>query len=221
MFTKIAKTFLLNSVFRWLLFLTVMILNFIAYFQDPIRMSDSECLFGIPCKWVAFIAGILVFFLDALTFIGLWLTIPFSKILPNFWFIPLIIIGFGIITQGTIDSNIYKRFDAQGQENFNPAPDYLWSKNKRVILYTTILIIDLLIFIQFYIASGVTTTTTNTIKTGFHYLILDRFGGFNKNKIEFIASWLGVGGFIADNIALSFQKNYEACTYNQPLSWNY
>ena len=219
MITKLAKNFLLNNTFRWLLFLTVMILNFIAYFQDPIRMSESICLFGLPCKWFAFLAGILVFFLDCLTFISLWLTIPFTDKLPNLWFIPIILLGFAIITQITIDSNIYKRFDAQGQENFNPAPDYLWSKNKRVILYTAILIIDLLIFIQFYIASG--TTTTSSIKTGFHYLILDRFGGYSKNKIEFLASWLGVGGFIADNIALNLQKNYEACKFEQPISWNY
>lgn len=220
MITKIVKTFLLNNVFRWLLFLTVMTLNFIAFFQDPIRMSDSKC-FGLSCRWFSFLAGMGTFFLDILTFIGLWLTIPFTGALPDLWFIPLIFIGFAIIVQGTIDSKIYFRYDAQGNETFNPPPNYLWSKRRRIILYTAILIIDMIIFIQFYIQSGITSSSTNTVQTGLHYLILDRFGSYDKNKIAFIVSWLGIGGFIADNIALSYVKNYEACAYDHPVSWNY
>ena len=212
------KTFLLNPILRWLLFLTVMLLNFTAYYQDPIRMAESYC-FGIPCKWFSFTTGMGTFFLDLLTFISLWLTIPFTDKLPNFWFVPLIIIGFAVIVQATIDEKTYTRYDSNGNETLSPPPTYLWSKNKRIILYTAILIIDVIIFLQFYLDSGL--INKNEVKTGFHYLITNRFGGYDKNKIAFLASWLGIGGFIADNIALSFVKGYEACKYNHPVSWNF
>lgn len=216
--SKVIKTFLLNPLLRWLLFVTVMILNFIAYYQDPIRMSENYC-FGIPCKWFSYVTGMGTFSLDLLTFIGLWLTIPFTDALPTLWFVPFILLGFAIITQATIDEKTYTRFDEHGNENLEPPPNYLWTKNRRIILYTAILIIDLIIFMQFYLSAGL--TNKHEIKTGFHYLIMNRFGGYDKNKIAFLASWLGIGGFFADNIALSFVKGYEACKYNHPLSWNF
>ena len=45
--------------------------------------------------------------MDCLTFICLWLTIPFTIALPEYWFIPFIIIGYTIITQITVSSKTY------------------------------------------------------------------------------------------------------------------
>lgn len=204
---------LLNKNFRWMLMISVMILNFIAFYHDPIRFSDTKFMDILPSKWFAYITGMYTFAMDAITFIGLWLTIPLTDLLPPYWYISFVVIGFAIITQITIDTKLVR-----DNGELNPPPQYLFPIKYRIIIYALILIIDTIMFIQFYIASG--------IKDGYNYKIIDvvflgRFGSFKSNKIAFTLAWLGLLGVFADIIALRLQYNYEACNYNHPISWNF
>jgi hypothetical protein len=208
-FTKI----LLNPLLRWSLFITVLILNFIGYIQDPIRLSASKCYFT-SCRNFNFIAQIGTFTLDVLTFLSLYLPIKDKFNLPDFWYLPIIILGYAIIAQITIDSKIYEVDDA---DEFMPPPPSLWPKYRRVILFTAILIIDIIIFIQFFLDSNDKFHGNKVID----FVLLNRFGTFTKDKLSFYMGWLGILGVIADYISLTFNKNYEACLYNHSNSWNF
>ena len=116
--------------------------------------------------------------MDCLTFIGLWLTIPFTLALPEYWFIPFIIIGYAIITQITVSSKIYGKNGEKESSTLNPPPNYLLSKNKRVIIYLLILIFDTIIFLQFYLAST-TKKLSGNIRL-LDILFLNKFGGYSK-----------------------------------------
>lgn len=211
---NIITRLLLNIPLRWLFMLTVMILNFIAYYQDPIRLSNSMCYFNLPCKWFSYLAGMGTFTMDVLTFLGLWLTIPFTNKFPEYWYFPLIILGYAVISQITIDSKTYKK-----NENLNPPPRGLWPKKYRVMLYTSILIIDIIIFMQFFFASGIKDYSKNTV---LHRIFLERFGGFYKgNELPFIVAWFGIIGVAFDSIALNLVRTFEACKYELPNSWNF
>lgn len=208
-------SFLTNPLLRWLFWLTVTILNFFAFIHDPLRFSKDHDFFGFPNKWFIYVARMLTFTLDILTFLGLWFTIPFAENLPVYWFIPLIIVGYAVISQYTIDSDTYKREEG----HFAPPPQYLWSKYSRIILFTVILVLNLTIFIQFYIASGVKEYYNNTI---LHRFFLQRFGGYGSgNHLAFIVAWLGLLSFIFDSRMLEAQYNFKACKYNLPDSWNF
>jgi len=210
---NLATRLLLNRPFRWLLWTIVMILNFIAYYQDPIRMSQTDCVFGVPCKWTAFIAGIATFGMDCLTFVGLWLTIPFTNKLPSFWYLPFILVGFALITQITIDAKTYS-----DDGSFNPPPRKLWPKRNRIILYSIILFINVLIFLQFYVASGIKDYSKTTL---LDVVFLQRFGGISGNQISFIISWSAVLGIFIACFTLYLIYTYYPCIYNQPKSWNF
>lgn len=211
------KNILLNNSIRWILFICVLILNFIAFIQDPIRLSSGKCIGGLPCKWFGYLAGMGTFTMDCLTFIGLWLTIPFTSGLSDYWFIPFILIGYAIITEITLNSNIYKKDEYDGEDNLDPPPNYLLSINKRKIIYGLILIIDIIIFFQFYLASGLKKLSGNVKMIDI--LFLNRFGGYNGNEISFIMAWVGSLGIVMDIIAYNMCSNYIPCKYNQPISW--
>jgi hypothetical protein len=208
-------SFLTNPLLRWIFWLTVTILNFYAFIHDPLRFSTHLDFFGIPNRWFIYIARMLTFTLDLLTFFGLWFTIPFADNLPIYWFLPFIIVGYAIISQYTIDSDTYTRDEG----NFAPPPEYLWSKNVRVILFAAILVLNLTIFIQFYVASGIKEYYNNTI---LHRFFLQRFGGYKSgNHLSFIVAWLGLLAFIFDSKMLATQYNFRACNFNLPDSWNF
>lgn len=209
---------LLTPFMRWGLFITVLILNFVAYFQDPMRMSNSICYF-IECRNFAFVISIITFTLDILTFLGLYLPIKEYSNLPDYWYIPLIVLGYAIIAQITIDTKIHIETD---KSQFEPPPNNLWPKHRRIILYTAILIINILIFIQFFLDSN-DKYQGNKYQGNkvIDFVLLNRFGTFTKNKLSFLMGWFGVLGVLFDYIALRYQQTYEACMYNQSNTWNF
>lgn len=210
----------MSDGFRWFLLLTVMNLNFIAYYQDPTRYTlANQCYFGTPCKWFDYVAGMNTFTLDVVAFIGLWYTISplwLRNSLPEYWFIPFIILGYGIITQITIDSPVVEN----NKDILDAPPKYLWPQTWRIVLYTIIMIIDILVFTQMYLDFGVNDYRKN-FKV-FDLMIRSRFGGFIQgNYTQFIFAWVGLGGVIIDILALYYVLVFNSCTYNLPTSWNF
>jgi hypothetical protein len=211
-FTK----FLTTPWLRWLFWISVTILNFYAFVHDPIRFSALSNRFKIPYKWFVYIARMLTFALDILTFLGLWFTIPFMENVPIYWFIPIVIVGFGFISEITVSSDVYSKTK---EGSFNPPPTYLWNKNNRIILFAIIMLLNIFIFLQFYIASGISGDFKGTV---LHKFFTQRFGGFKEhNYIAFIAAWLGILAFFFDGKMLSYQYNFTSCVYNLPDSWNF
>lgn len=206
--------------FRWLLFFSVLILNFIAYYQDPTRYTiRPKCYFNTPCKWFNYTAGMMTFTMDIITFIGLWYTIAPSWLLnslPQFWFIPFILLGYAIITQITIDSSTIE----DHKEILASPPSGIWPKQWRIILYTIILLIDTIVFAQMYIDSGV-NDYTKKFKI-FDFVVKGRFGGWsNGNYVQFLFSWMAIIGVCIDILSLYFVATYNSCYYELPISWNF
>jgi len=210
----------LSAKLRWTLFLAVLILNFIAYYQDPTRYTtEPACLLNTPCKWFDYVTGMMTFTFDILTFIGLWYTISpewLRQWLPGYWYLPVIILGYAIITQITIDSPNVK----EDKDILASPPSKLWPQKWRIILYSVILLIDIILFTQFYIDSGI-----NNYKPKakiFDMVVKTRFGGWNNgNYIQFLFSWLGVFGVFMDCVALYFVYTFNSCQYKLPISWNF
>lgn len=205
---------LTNPLLRWIFWLLVSILNIFAFIEDPIRFSTNADFFGIPNKWFIYLARMLCFSLDILTFLGLWFTIPFISGVSVYWFIPFVFLGYGLISQITIESPTVSKEDG----HFSPPPEYLWTKVFRIVLFAAILVLNLTIFIQFYMASGIADYYNTTV---LHRFFLQRFGGFYKNNyLAFIVAWLGIIAFIFDYNMLRRQVEFQACQYNLPDSWN-
>lgn len=220
MITTVLWDTFMSKKLRWILFLSVMFMNFIAYYQDPTRYTtEPQCLLGTPCKWFDYVAGMATFTFDTITFISLWYTIgspTLQKWLPEYWFLPFIIIGYAVITQITIDSPTITNND----ELLAAPPKYMWQHSWRITLYTIILLCDVIIFTQLYIDSGYNNYSQNL--RVFDYVIGGRFGGWGGgNKVQFIFAWLGFCGVMMDLIALYFVYTYSACQYNLPKSWDY
>lgn len=206
--------------FRWFMFFSVMILNFIAYYQDPTRYTmKPQCYFRTPCKWFTYVAGLGAFTMDVLTFIGLWYTISplwMRNNMPDYWYIPFIVLGYAIISQITIDSPVYQ----DNEDALNRPPQYLWPQRWRVVLYATIMIFDICIFTQMYIDSGINDYSKNF--RVFDFLVRGRFGGWSKgNYVQFLFSWMALCGVIIDIMALRYTYMFNACDYGLPISWNF
>lgn len=217
---KILSNIFFSHGFRWFLFISVLILNFIAYYQDPTRYTIKRvCYFNSPCKWFNYVAGIGTFTMDVLTFIGLWYTITplwLRNFMPEFWYLPFIIMGYAIISQITIDSPVVE----ENEDLLNKPPPYLWPHNWRIVLYSIILLIDTTVFVQMYIDNGINDYTKN-FKV-FDFMITNRFGGWGQgNYIQFLFGWIGLCGVFIDLAALYYVVIYNSCNYDLPISWNY
>ena len=97
-----------------------------------------------------------------LTFVGLWLQIPFTDKLPDYWYLYIFILYLAILTQVTVDS---KQYVDDG--SFNPPPSYMLPQKFRVILSYASLIIDFLVLIQLYIYFGVADLSKKTVVSRF------------------------------------------------------
>ena len=83
----------------------------------------------------------------------------------------------------------------------------------------TILVIDIIIFLQFYLASGLQKLSGKARLIDI--VFLNRFGGYTGNEISFIMAWIGVIGLLFDIIAYRLSSSYYSCKYDHPISWDY
>lgn len=180
---------------------------------------EPQCPLAMPCKWFNYVAGLGAFTVDVLTFIGLWYTITpkwLRDFLPEFWYAPLIIFGYAIITQITIDSKVYRDND----DVLAKPPEYMWPHKWRIALYAIIMIMDIIMFSQMYIDSGINDYSKN-FKV-FDYLVSSRFGGWGKgNYVQFMFSWLALCGIMVDIFALYYTVTFNTCRYKLPRSWSF
>ena len=94
---------------------------------------------------------------------------------------PLFLIILAIYTQFTINAEITKK-----DGTLKPPPNYLLPKKYRLFFHYFILVLDILIFAQFFLAGG---NINLQVKTYLDKYIFGRFGGFIEgNRVSFIAS---------------------------------
>lgn len=202
-----------NHSVRYLFVIINTVLNIVAYYVHPGRYSTQKYLGIISGKWFNYYTAIITFSSDIITLIGLWLLIPFTAYLPRFWYVALLVFGYGVITQITVDTQTYSKDD-----NLSPPPKYLINKNKRIILYTIIFLINFVVFIPFYINSGVQSKNTVRIVD---VVLLNRFGGLTSSKISMYMAIFTLVSILLDGLALDEQIRYKSCFYNLPDSWNF
>ena len=206
--------FLLTPAFRWIIFLLRVVLSILLYINEPQRFSYVKSFDGLSYKWHLYIIAMFSAIALFLTMIGLWIQIPFTKSLPEYWYIPVFILYITIITQITIDSPQVK-----DDGSFNPPPSYLLPHKFRMILSYTAYILDIIIFAQIYIYFGIADYSKKTI---FSRYILERFGGwYPGNKLDFIFDWSGVIDTALNTYVLYLQYTFTACEYGLPQSWNF
>ena len=72
--------------------------------------------------------------------------------------------------------------------------------------------------LQLYIYNGIADSSKKTLLS---YYLLERFGGWiTGNKLDFIFEWSGMIDVMIKIYILLLQKNFVACEYGLPPSWN-
>ena len=207
--------FLITPAFRWLIFFINIILVIVAYNQEIVRYSIVKGRTGLPMNWQMFCCLLIGVFGSFLTFMGLWYTIPFTNSLPEFWYIPIFILLLAYYLQNTIDLKTV----SNENDNFQPPPTHILPKKYRIVIVWLILLLDMIIFIQYYIYFGVFDYSKDTV---LHRFLLERFGGwYDGNKLAFLTEILGIGYVISDCYNIYLQKTFEPCHYKLPSSWNF
>jgi hypothetical protein len=198
---------------KWFVATSFFILNFIGYYQNPTLFTDIPNCYGLSCRWFNFIAGAANLSINLLGMIGLWYCAPFTKYLPDYWYIPLAIMSYAILIQITIS---VKTVTDDG--TLNPPPQKLWPIMQRTWLNVVILILDIIFFHQMYLDGGKMLINNPRVLDDF---ILGRFGGWTESKFEFVLGWWGIIGLIIDVFAIQFVYSFKSCDYNLPPSWDY
>ena len=207
--------FIITPAFRWFVFILNVCLIMFAYNQDIVRYSILNGFTGLQFNWQMYIILTLGVFGSFLTFMGLWYTIPFTSNLPEFWFIPIFILLLAYYLQNTIDLKTVNNEN----DNFQPPPTHILPKKYRIVIVWLILLLDMIIFIQYYIYFGVFDYSKDTV---LHRFLLERFGGwYDGNKLAFLTEILGIGYVISDCYNIYLQKTFEPCHYKLPSSWNF
>lgn len=205
--------FITTPIFRWILLFLGIAFTILQYLNSPQRFSYVNSKFVISFKWYMYLLCMFNLFTSSLTTIGQWSAIPFTNMLPDYWYIYFFILCFAIITQITIDSPQYL-----DDGSFNPPPLYMYTQKYRVIIAYISVVIDTLLMIQLYIYNGIADTSKKTLLS--HY-ILERFGGWiDGNKLDFLFEWSGMIDVFIKIYILLLQKDFIACEYGLPGSWN-
>ncbi len=206
--------FFMSITFRWIILLLIFILQIYSYAQNPKLFTNAKKCFNSNCRTVTFLIGVISTTLTLLALITLWYVLPFSDILPDYWYIPIIILTYAIIIQITISTKVEVE-----DGSFNPPPEYLINKKNRVILYVISTVVSIIYFIQLYLDGGV-----NIIKNKNRYIdhfILGRFGGIDKNNFNFFIQWFAIIKIFISILTIKSSVDFYACDYGLPVSWDY
>ena len=205
--------FLITPLFRWVTLLLTIILTIIQYLNEPQRFSYSIAFTGLSYKWHLYILAVYSGISTVLTVFSLWLQIPFTDSLPDYWYLYLFVLYLALITQITSDSP-----QIADDGSFNPPPYYMLPLKFRIVLSYVAIIVDFLIMLQLFIYFGISDITK---KTAISRYFLERFGGwYPGNKLDFLFDWSGLLESAFKIYILVLQTGFRACNYGLPLSWN-
>ena len=205
--------YLIEPHLRWITLLLTVVLTTLQYLNEPQRFSYAIAFFGLSYKWTLYLIAVYSGISTLLTIFALWIQIPFTFSLPDYWYVYLFVLYLAFITQITIDSP-----QISDDGSFNPPPSYMLPQKYRVVLAYITMIVDFLIMVQLYIYFGISDITK---KTAISRYFLERFGGwYPGNKFDFLFDWSGLLDTVIKIYILSIQSGFQACKYGLPLSWN-
>lgn len=206
--------FITTPWFRWFFFGLSLILNLLTFINQPQRFSVYKAFSGLTFKWHLYILASISAISFCLTALGLWLNIPFTKYLPDNWYIYLFIIYMALITQITLDSK-----EVVDDGSFNPPPSYMFPNSYRIMISYIGLVINIVVMLQEYIYSGIADLSKKTILSRY---VLERFGGwYAGNYLDYLYDWSGMIDIIISAYSLYLQQSFIACEYGLPPSWNF
>lgn len=204
---------LITPAFRWITLLLTIVLTILQYLNEPQRFSYSIAFTGLSFKWHLYILAVYSGISTVLTVFTLWIQIPFTINLPDYWYLYLFVIYLALITQINKDSP-----QIADDGSFNPPPSYMLPLRFRIALSYIAIIVDFLILLQLYIYFGISDITK---KTAISKYFLERFGGwYPGNKLDFLFDWSGLIETGLKIYILVLQSKFQACEYGLPLSWN-
>lgn len=204
---------LITPLFRWVTLLLTIVLGVIQYLNEPQRFSYSIAFTGLSYKWHLYFLAVYSGISTVLTVFSLWIQIPFTDSLPDYWYLYLFVLYLALITQINNDSP-----QITDDGSFNPPPSYMLPLKYRIVLSYVTMIIDFLIMVQLYIYFGISDITK---KTAISRYVLERFGGwYPGNKLDFLFDWSGLIESAFKIYILYLQSGFQACLYGLPLSWN-
>lgn len=211
--------FIITPFSRWVLIFLSIILTILQYYNEPQRFSYKPGLIGLSYKWELYLIAIFICVTTTLTLLGFWISIPFTDILPEYWYLGFLVLYLAIITQITFDSEQVKDICVGKNDcTFNPPPTYMLPQKYRVMLTYAGLIVFIIIMIQMYIYYDVVDYSKKTLLSRY---VLERYGGwYPGNKLDFIFEWSGLIDCSLKIYLLYLQKNFQACNYGLPSSWN-
>lgn len=208
--------FITTPVLRWILLGLSAILNLLKYINEPQRFSTYKAFDGLKYKWHMFIITLITSISYTFMAMGLWLNIPFKQYipLPDYWYVYLFIICVAIITQITIDSP-----EVSDDGSFNPPPSYMLPDKYRIMITYASLVVNVIVMIQTYVYFGIADLSKKTIVSRY---FLERYGGwYSGNKLDYIYEWSGLIDIVLCIYILNLQRNFQACEYGLPPSWNF
>lgn len=206
--------FITTPLFRWIFLFLLIVVNIIKYLNEPHRFSTEKAFTGLSYKWHLYLIAVISCISYCFMAMGLWLNVPFTKYLPDEWYIYLFILCMAIITQITINST-----PIVDDGSFNPPPTYMLPDRYRIMLTYASLVINVIVMIQSYIYFGISDLSKKTILSRY---ILERYGGwYIGNKLDFLYEWSGSIDIIIAIYILNLQANFQACEYGLPKSWNF
>jgi len=213
LFTELSE-FITTPIFRWIFLFLSIILNIVKYIMEPHRFSYKKAFSGLEFKWHLYIIAIISCLSYCFMTVGLWYSVPFTDLLPDYWYLYLFILCLAIITQITVDSP-----QIMDDGSFQPPPEYMLPIKYRIMITYASLIINILVMMQTYIYFGIADYSKKTILSRY---FLERYGGwYIGNKLDFIYEWSGIIDIFIAVYILYLQYTFTACKYGLPESWNF
>ncbi len=190
--------FFMSVGFRWFIYILLLILNIYVYSQNPKLYTNARKCYKLNCKIFTFLSGMITITLILFGLIILSYIAPFSNSIPDYWYIPVIILIYGIMIQITLTAKIELE-----DGRFNPPPENLLSKHYRIIINVFLFILLLIFLTQLYLDNNAGSA---------------RFSNINYNLLLQIFAIITILNNIFE---LKDVIGFYACDYSLPLSWDF
>ena len=202
--------FLLDIRIRLILLCVVIYLSFLHFIHDPLKHSNEIACIGLPCRKYSLIINTLsMTFLSAMIIcMGL---LDNSIYLPTYWFVFVIVICYFVLIIDWRNSKVVK----PRKGRITPPPIGYLSKDRRLAVVSSLLVIFLLLFCLNYMTHKVPVQSEKISEM----IFWNAFGSFKERRGAFMAGWLSIFGIVTAIINIIFTDKFHPGIYNLPNSW--
>ena len=208
-----------NAPSLFVVFAAILILDFLNYYFNPIRLSFDNCFLNISCYLFYYVLMIITIFINTIILSYISNLINEKSYLPSMWYISFFFILITIATYIVVKDEQVQNVDtknnqiySENNKNLNPPPTFMPSQKTRVNLYIILLFLEFMLLGQLYY---------KYIKYPKVNLIINRYLAKSELNLNNYIIMIVVIKIIIDIIMFIKLYTYNACSYNLPLSWNY